>query len=195
MWLEPVTLEGKKIRLEALGEKHVVDLWAVSEDPSIYAHKPYFMRSVDDMRVFVRKALQMHANGDRLAFATILQETGKPVGSTGYFAADEAHKRVEIGGTWVTPAWQRSVVNTETKFLLLGHAFETLGCNRVEFKTDVRNEKSRNALVRIGAKEEGVFRNHMVMPDGRLRDSVYYSIIVAEWPAVKARLREMMKPR
>lgn len=195
MWLEPVILEGTYIRLEPLSEAHAADLWSVSADPEIYKHKPYLLQSEEDMRAFVRKAQRLHAEGTRLAFATILKDLGRPVGSSGYFAADEEHRRLEIGGTWVAPPWQRTVINTESKFLLLRHAFETLGCIRVEFKTDALNEKSRNALVRIGATQEGIFRNHMVMPSGRLRNSAYYSIIDSEWPAVKERLTQLMAPR
>jgi RimJ/RimL family protein N-acetyltransferase len=118
--------------------------------------------------------------------------SGLSIGSSSYFAADAAHRRLEIGGTWVTPSRQRTAVNTEAKYLMLRHAFEALGCLRVEFKTDRLNETSRRALERIGAVEEGVFRNHMVMPDGRIRDSVYYSIIEREWPAVKAKLEAFL---
>jgi N-acetyltransferase len=195
MWLEPVVLEGSVIRHEPLSEAHASALWAVSQDAEIYRHKPYVIGSEAEMRAHIRKALDLHAGGTRLAFATILEESGQPVGSSGYFAADAEHRRLEIGGTWVAPPWQRTVINTESKYLLLCHAFETLGCIRVEFKTDSLNEKSRTALARIGAVEEGTFRNHMVMPSGRLRHSVYYSIIDGEWPRVKERLQTLMMPR
>jgi RimJ/RimL family protein N-acetyltransferase len=123
-----------------------------------------------------------------LPFVTIERASGRVVGSTCYLAIEPAHKRLEIGSTWITPSQQRSPVNTEAKLLQLGHCFETLGCNRVEFKTDSRNAQSRAALARIGAKQEGIFRAHMVMPDGVLRDSVYFSVVAPEWPDVKARL-------
>jgi N-acetyltransferase len=116
----------------------------------------------------------------------------QPIGSTSYPNLDPQHRRLEIGGTWITPAWQRSAVNTEAKYLQLSHAFDTLGCIRVEFKTDALNLKSRRALARIGAVEEGTLRNHMVMPDGRLRHSVYFSIVDSEWPTVKAHLERLM---
>jgi len=187
MWIEPVTLEGRFIRLEPLSPDHAPALWAASA-PEIYRFKPYAVCCEDDMRSFVARLAHIHAAGEGLGFATIDRASGAPIGSSSFFAADAAHRRLEIGGTWVTPTRQRTPVNTEAKYLMLRHAFESLGCLRVEFKTDCLNEKSRRALERIGAVEEGVFRNHMVMPDGRIRDSVYYSIIDREWPAVKAKL-------
>ena len=132
------------------------------------------------------------AKGTVLPFTTIDRKTGRIVGSTSYLAIEPAHKRLEIGGTWITPSHQRSPVNTEAKLLQLSHCFEVLGCNRVEFKTDSRNAKSRAALARIGAVEEGTFRAHMVMPDGALRTSVYFSVIASEWPGVKARLLQKL---
>ena len=191
MWIEPVTLEGRYIRLEPLSSAHVPALWAATA-PEIYRFKPYAVNTEDDMHGFVARLQHMLAAGEGLGFATIDRSTGAAVGSSSYFAADAQHRRLEIGGTWVAPGRQRTPVNTEAKYLMLGHAFESLGCLRVEFKTDRLNEKSRRALERIGAIEEGVFRNHMVMPDGRIRDSVYYSIIDAEWPAVKKRLENFL---
>ena len=187
MWIAPVTLEGRRIRLEPLSPEHAPGLWAAST-PEIYRFKPYAVRSEDDMRGFIARLAQMLASGEGLGFATIDRASGAPIGSSSYFAADAAHRRLEIGGTWVAAAHQRTAVNTEAKYLMLTHAFEVLGCRRVEFKTDRLNEQSRRALERIGAVEEGIFRNHMVMPDGRIRDSVYFSIIDREWPAVKAKL-------
>jgi RimJ/RimL family protein N-acetyltransferase len=130
--------------------------------------------------------------GLALRFVTIAKADEQPVGSTSYLNIDRQHRRLEIGGTWITPSWQRSAVNTEAKYLQLSHAFETLGYIRVEFKTDSLNVKSQQALARIGAVKEGTFRNHMVMPDGRLRHSVYFSIVDSEWPAVKAHLERLM---
>jgi RimJ/RimL family protein N-acetyltransferase len=193
MWLQPVTLPGRYIRLEPLTLAHASGLWAVSDDPAIYRFKPYRMTSADDMRQFVLRAESNLAKGEGMGFVTVDQASGTPIGSSSYFAADAQHRRLEIGGTWVIPARQRTAVNTEAKLLMLRHAFETLGCLRVEFKTDRLNEKSRRALERIGAREEGIFRNHMVMPDGRHRDSVYYSIIASEWPAVEAHLQALLR--
>jgi RimJ/RimL family protein N-acetyltransferase len=192
MWIQPVTLEGRFIRLEPLTPSHAPALWAASNDQAIYRFKPYVMRSEDDMRRFIARAEKNLASGEGMGFATIDRASGAPVGSSSYFASDAQHRRVEIGGTWVIPARQRTPINTEAKLLMLRHAFEVLGCLRVEFKTDKLNEKSRRALERVGAVEEGIFRNHMLMPDGRIRDSVYFSIIASEWPAVEARLQRLL---
>jgi N-acetyltransferase len=146
------------------------------------------METAEGMRAFVAYSLAGLAKGTALPFTTIERHSGRIVGSTSYLAIEPAHKRLEIGATWVTPSHQRTAVNTEAKLLQLGHCFEVLGCNRVEFKTDARNDRSRAALARIGAVEEGTFRAHMVMPDAALRSSVYFSVIASEWPAVKERL-------
>lgn len=192
MWIEPATLEGRHIRLEPIAQRHAAGLWAAATDPEIYRFKPYAVRSEDDMRGFIARLEGLHTAGEGLGFATLDRTSGAPIGSSSYFAADVQHRRLEIGGTWVTPSRQRTAVNTEAKLLMLRHAFQVLGCLRVEFKTDRLNEKSRRALERIGAVEEGIFRQHMVMPDGRRRDSVYYSIVDREWPAVQARLEAFL---
>jgi RimJ/RimL family protein N-acetyltransferase len=140
----------------------------------------------------VETALRLQADGVALPFAVMERASGRAIGSSRYAAIDRFNRRLEIGWTWYAPVWQRTAVNTETKYLMLRHAFETLGCLRVEFKTDALNERSRKALLRIGAKEEGTFRRHMIMPGGRIRDSVYFSIIDSEWPAVRARLEELL---
>jgi N-acetyltransferase len=192
MEIKPVTLEGKHVRLESMRLEHVAALWRVGAYEEIWRYIPYTIRSEDDMRSFIEAELRKQQAGLTLRFATIAKPSQQPVGSTSYLNIDRQHRRLEIGGTWITPSWQRSAVNTEAKYLQLSHAFETLGCIRVEFKTDSLNIKSRQALARIGAVEEGTFRNHMVMPDGRLRHSVYFSIIDSEWPAVKAHLEQVM---
>jgi RimJ/RimL family protein N-acetyltransferase len=192
MSMQPVVLEGRYVRLEPLSPDHVPALWAVSDDPELYRYKPYVLRSAADLRRFVTTAQEQHAAGAGLSFATIARDANEVVGSTSFLVADWGHRRVEIGATWVTPRRQRTPINTDAKYLMLQHAFETLGLLRVEFKTDSLNTKSRTALLRIGATEEGTFRNHMVMPDGRSRHSVYFSIINSEWPAVKARLEEFL---
>jgi RimJ/RimL family protein N-acetyltransferase len=137
-------------------------------------------------------ALQTQQAGTALPFTIFDKTSGKPAGSTRYGNIDKEHRRLEIGWTWIGKQWQRTPINTDTKLLLLTHAFEKLNCIRVEFKTDSLNERSRNALLRIGAKEEGVFRNHMITPSGRLRHSVYYSIIDSEWPEVKLLLQSKL---
>ena len=192
MEIKPVILEGKHVRLEPITLDHVAALWRVGAYEEIWQYMPYTIRSEDDMRTRIEAELCKQQAGLILRFATIARACTQPVGSTSYLNIDQQHRRLEIGGTWITPSWQRSVINTEAKYLQLCHAFETLGCLRVEFKTDSLNVKSRRALARIGAVEEGTFRQHMVMPDGRRRHSVYFSIIDSEWSTVKAHLERLM---
>ncbi|MGH8067432.1 MAG: GNAT family N-acetyltransferase [Candidatus Entotheonellia bacterium] len=192
MAIKPVTLEGKHVRLEPVRLDYVAALWRIGAYGEIWRYMPYVMRSEDDMRTYIVAELRKQQAGLALRFVTIAKADEQPVGSTSYLNIDRQHRRLEIGGTWITPSWQRSAVNTEAKYLQLSHAFETLGCIRVEFKTDSLNVKSQQALARIGAVKEGTFRNHMVMPDGRLRHSVYFSIVDNEWPAAKAHLERLM---
>ena len=192
MDLTPVTLEGTHVRLEPVHLEHAAALWRIGAYEEIWRYIPYVIRSEDDMRAFIAAELRKQQAGLTCRWVTMAQTSSQPVGSTSYMNIERQHRRLEIGGTWITPPWQRTVVNTEAKYLQLSHAFETLGCRRVEFKTDSLNVKSRRALARIGAVEEGTFRNHMVMPDGRLRHSVYFSIIDSEWPSVKAHLERLM---
>lgn len=149
---------------------------------------PYTMRSVEDSARFVEQVLAEHKRGISVPFATTERKSGQVVGSTRYMSIDAVNRHVEIGSTWIAPAWQRTAVNTEAKYLMLRHAFEVWKCMRVEFKTDSLNDKSRKAIARLGAKEEGMFRNHMVTWSGRIRHSVYFSIVDSEWPEVKSRL-------
>ena len=192
MQIGPVTLDGQHVRLEPVSLAHVPALWRAGAHEEIWRYLPYTMRSEEDMRAYVASELAKQEAGLVVRFVTLAKAIAQPVGSTSYLNIDRHHRRVEIGGTWITPAWQRSAVNTEAKYLQLRHAFETLGCIRVEFKTDALNTKSRQALVRIGATEEGTFRNHMIMPEGRIRHSVYFSIIHDEWPRVKAHLEGLL---
>ena len=194
--LEPVTLEGRVVRLEPLALEHLDALAEVGLDLELWRWIPFPIRTKDGLRGYVEEALRDRAAGRAMPFVTVLQQTGQPIGSTRFGNVDLANRRVEIGWTWVAQPWQRSAVNTEAKLLMLEHAFERLGCNRVEFKTDSLNEQSRNALRGIGAAEEGILRNHMVTETDRLRHSVYYSVIRSEWPAVEAHLRERLsRPR
>jgi RimJ/RimL family protein N-acetyltransferase len=140
------------------------------------------------MRAFIEGALELQRSGSALPFATIHSASGRPIGSTRFGNIVPEHKRVEIGWTWITPPFQRTAVNTEAKYLMLRYAFEELGCNRVELKTDALNARSRAAILRIGAKEEGTLRSHMVNADGTLRDTVYFSVIAPEWPQVAENL-------
>ena len=192
-WVEPVVLEGEHVRLEPLNLEHTAVLWEAGGHPELWRFMPGVIGSEEQMRETISWAVQLAEQGAGLAFATSVKATGEIVGSTGFWNLEPSHKRLEIGYTWITPRFQRSAVNTECKLLMLQHAFEQLGCNRVEFKTDSLNERSRAAIVRLGAVEEGTLRNHMVQPDGRLRHSVYFSILTDEWPQVKRRLKGLLE--
>lgn len=191
MNVEPVVLDGAHVRLEPLGEQHSPDL-LVAAQPGVFRWMPFSLETEKGMRGFLKATLKMAEAKTALPFAIILKATGRAIGGTGYWNIDAHHRRLEIGASWITPQWQRSAVNTEAKYLLLQHAFEQLGCIRVEFKTDSLNERSRTALKRIGAHEEGVLRNHMIMPDGRRRHSGCFSILDDEWPEIKNRLEERL---
>ena len=190
--IQQVTLQGRQIRLEPLTLNHLDGLCEIGLDPDLWRWIPAPVKSRDDLRDYIRLALQWQTDGTALPFATVEQSTGRVVGSTRYMNIDKPNRHVEIGATWIGRPWQRTVVNTEAKYLMLCHAFETLGCFRVELKTDALNQQSRSAILRIGASQEGIFRKHVVCADGRLRDSVYFSIIDSEWPGVKARLEEKL---
>ncbi|MBI4429246.1 MAG: GNAT family N-acetyltransferase [Ignavibacteriales bacterium] len=192
MNIRPITLEGKHVRLEPLSMDHLDGLYAVGTDEDLWLYTLTLIRNRGDMERYIESALQAQKEGSALPFAIMEKSSGRAMGSTRYGNIDRENKRVEIGWTWVARPWQRTAVNTECKYLLLEHAFERLGCMRVEFKTDSTNAPSRKALVRIGAKEEGTFRKHMVTSSGRIRHSVYYSIIDTEWPDVKKVLREKL---
>ena len=188
----PVTLKGNYVRLEPLSYSHHADLCEVGLDQELWKATMTLIRTPEEMKKYIDTALREQADGKSVPFAIVDTSSSKAIGSTRYGNIDTAHRRVEIGWTWIARRWQRTGVNTETKLLLLTHAFETLGCIRVEFKTDSINNQSRNALLRIGAKEEGVLRNHMIAPGGRIRHSVYYSIVDLEWKDVKRELEKKM---
>ena len=190
--IEPVTLEGRHVRLEPLSQKHHADLSRVGLEEELWRWIPVPVRTPEEMCAYIASALDEQARGVSLPFALIEKSGNRAIGSTRYGNIDRTHRRVEIGWTWVAPAWQRTALNTEAKYLLLQHAFETLGCMRVELKTDSLNERSRAAILRIGAREEGTFRNHMITSTGRVRHTVYFSIIDSEWPEVKARLQNKL---
>jgi RimJ/RimL family protein N-acetyltransferase len=193
MKIRPVTLEGNYVRLEPLGLEHHAALCEVGLDQELWKITMTLIRTSDEMKQYILTALSEQREARSLPFAIIEKQSGKAIGSTRYGNIDVINKRVEIGWTWIARKWQRTAVNTETKYLLLTYAFETLGCIRVEFKTDSINSKSRNALLRIGAKEEGILRNHMIAPGGRLRHSVYFSIIDSEWPQAKKNLERKLQ--
>ena len=192
MNIHPVTLEGHRVRLIPMSLDHVGALWLAGNDPELWRVTTSKIESREDMRLYVETALTEQERGVSLPFSTVEKVSGAIVGSTRYGNISPEHKRVEIGWTWVTFAWQRTYVNTEAKLLMFTHAFEELGCNRVELKTNALNTRSRRAMLRLGLIEEGTLRRHMVNPDGSTRDTVYYSVVTEEWPGMKARLRALL---
>ena len=189
MEIQPVTLIGSRIRLEPLAETHAPDLALVGLDERIWRFMLYGdICTAEDLQGWIQDMLARQKRGTDLPFAAIDLESGKAIGCTRYLDIHPEHRNMEIGGTWFGVAYQGTGVNTEAKYLLLKHAFETLGCIRVQLKTDTRNVHSQHAIERIGAVKEGILRDHMVLSDGTIRSSVYYSILEREWPAVKARL-------
>jgi N-acetyltransferase len=186
----PITLEGSVVRLEPIRRDHAEQFWDVAQHDmeEIFRWIPYRVQSLDDFRTLIEKTLGEQQRGDSVAFATVERKSGRAIGSTRFMNVDRANRRVEIGSTWVAPGWQRTAVNTEAKYLMLRHAFEVWKCFRVELKTDALNHKSRNAILRIGATEEGTLRRHVVTWTGRVRDSVYFSILDSEWSEVRAGL-------
>ena len=190
MKVEPVTLRGTHVVLEPLSLDHVDELASVGLDHGLWEFTVVTVSTLDEMREHVEQALAYQAGGNSIAFATRDLRSDKIVGSTRFGNIDAANRRAEIGWTWVTPEMQRTAVNTEAKLLMLTHAFENWGCIRVEFKTDATNLRSRNAILRLGAKEEGTLLQRMITHSGRFRDTVYFSILDSEWPGVKAGLIE-----
>ncbi len=183
-----MTLNGDVVCLVPLEIGHVDALCEVGFDAEIWRWMPKGVRDRGSMQAWVEEALTAQSAGSAIPFATTIRETGEVIGSTRFMNIDMAHRRAEIGATWITPAWQRSRVNTEAKYLMFRYAFEKQQWRRVEFKTSSQNIKSRAAILRLGATEEGTFRKHMIQEDGSNRDTVYFSIVDDEWPAVKARL-------
>ncbi len=193
--IAPIALTGKIVRLAPLSPDHIPDLAIAGKDESIWTFMRYGPVTTEpEMRRFVDNLLTLQERGSDLPFTVISLETGKAIGMTRYMNIERSNRSLEIGGTWYAVDYQRTGVNTECKFLLLGHAFENLGCIRVQIKTDLRNERSQRAIERIGAVKEGVLRDHMVLPDGTVRSSVFYSILAREWPSVKQRLMKMLAP-
>lgn len=188
----PIMLEGSHVRLEPLSMDHHAALCEVALDASLWQWTPGGMRTTDDVRNYIAKALRAQSAGTALPFATVERTSGRVVGGTRYANISTDDRRVEIGWTFVATPWQRTPINTEAKYLMLRHAFETWNCIRVELKTDVLNDRSRRAIERLGAKQEGILRSHMIMDTGRIRDTVYYSILASEWPDVKSRLQAML---
>lgn len=189
----PVTLEGTVVRLEPLRREHAELFWEIAKNDleDIFRWIPYSMKTPQDFERLIEKAFDEQERGESVVFATLERKSGRTIGSTRFMNIDRANRRVEIGSTWIAPAWQRTAVNTEAKYLMLRHAFEAWKCMRVELKTDALNQKSRKAILRIGAKEEGTLRRHLVTWTGRVRDTVYFSILDNEWTEVKAGLEAM----
>lgn len=192
-WIEPVTLVGKHVRLEPMTEAHIPGLTQIGVGQTFWDFMLYGnMETEADMQNWVRDIIARGEKGTDLPFVAIHLASGRVAGATRYLNIMPKDRGLEVGGTWYGPEFQRSPVNTECKYLLLTHAFETLDCIRVQLKTDLRNERSQKAIERIGAKKEGVLRNHMILPDGRFRHSVFYSILDTEWGDVKKNLEAMM---
>jgi RimJ/RimL family protein N-acetyltransferase len=191
----PITLEGSVVRLEPIRPEHAEFFWNAAKDAldDIFQWIPYRMKSREDFERLVEKAFQEQGRAESIVFATVERQSGRVIGSTRFMNIDRVNRRVEIGSTWIAPAWQRTGVNTEAKYLMLRHAFEVWQCFRVELKTDALNERSRNAILRIGAKEEGTLRRHVLTWTGRVRDSVYFSILDSEWAEVKAKLETRLR--
>ena len=194
MRVQPVTLTGQRVRLAPLCLEHAEVLWPQADDPDVWRYLPYgTIDSPARLRALIAELLARQARETDLPFTVFDLATGLAAGMTRYLAIDYANRSLEIGGTWYGRAFRRTATNTECKYLLLRHAFESLGCVRVQLKTDVRNERSQRAIERLGAVREGVLRKHMILPDGYLRSSVIYSVVDDEWPAVKAHLEALLR--
>jgi RimJ/RimL family protein N-acetyltransferase len=184
----PVTLEGRHVRLEPLTLAHLDALCVHGLDDDLWRFTTTQIHAPAEMRTYVETALDEQARGVALPFVTVERSSGEIVGSTRFGNIEREHRGAEIGWTWVARRCHRTPVNTEAKYLMLSHAFETWQCIRVALKTDSINERSRHAILRLGAKEEGTFRNHMIVSTGRIRHTTYFSITDSEWPTVKADL-------
>ncbi len=194
MEVQPVTLSGQWVRLEPLRLEHADALWPQANEPDIWRYLPYgTIDSPARLRTLIEDLLNRQARGTDLPFAVFDQATGIAAGMTRYLAIDHANRSLEIGGTWYGRAFRRTPVNTECKYLLLRHAFEVLGCIRVQLKTDLRNIRSQQAIERLSILREGILRKHMILPDGHQRSSVIYSVIDDEWPDLKDYLEALMR--
>lgn len=192
MDIQPVTLEGRHVRLEPLRLAHIPALNQAANDPRIWEFTSAVARTPLEMQAYVDTALDWQQAGTAVPFVTVVRATGEVVGSTRFANIDVANRRAEIGWTWLNPRWWRTAVNTEAKYLMLRHAFERWHCVRVELKTGTKNQRSRDAIRRLGATEEGILRRHVLQPDGSWRDTVYFSILDDEWPAVKRELERRL---
>jgi RimJ/RimL family protein N-acetyltransferase len=195
MEISPVTLEGEHTRLEPLTLAHQEALVAAAADGELWNSVVTLVPSRETVAEYLGEALTGQRQGTELPFVIIQKATSRVVGTTRFYEIQSLQKKAAIGYTWVAASAQRTAVNTEAKLLLLTHAFEHWRCNRIEFITDVLNQQSRAAILRLGAKEEGTLRNHLIMPNGRVRDSVCFSIIIEEWPEVKTELLNKLKQK
>jgi RimJ/RimL family protein N-acetyltransferase len=191
-FLEPVTLSGELVTLEPLQADHHDDLVTAASDGRLWELWYTSVPSPESMRADMAELLAQQAQGTRLPFTVRRNDTGAVVGMTTYLNVEADVPRLEVGSTWTAGSAQRTGVNAESKLLLLTHAFEVLGCLAVEFRTHWHNLQSRTAIARLGAKQDGVLRNHRRMPDGSLRDTVVFSILDSEWPAVRSGLRHRL---
>ncbi len=189
----PVTLDGRYVRLRPLLATDAEALIKAASDGELWNSNITAVPNHETIQSYIRSALEGQDNGTELPFVIVLKSSNQIVGTTRYYEISPIHHRLKIGYTWLSASVQRTAVNTEAKLLLLTHAFEVLGTIRVAFLTDALNQKSRAAIIRLGAKEEGVLRSHMIMPDGRKRDSIYYSILLAEWPEIKTILESRLE--
>ena len=194
-FLEPVTLVGDIVTLEPLSEEHHDGLVRASEDGRLFDLWYTSVPGPDTMRAEITRRLRLFQEQSMLPFTVRRNDTGAICGMTTYMNVDSRNRRVEIGSTWTAASSQRTGVNTESKLLLLTHAFEELGCIAVEFRTHWLNHASRAAIARLGAKQDGILRNHRRLPDGTLRDTVVFSIIESEWPTVKSALQHKLRLR
>jgi RimJ/RimL family protein N-acetyltransferase len=190
--LTPCVLESRHVRLEPLAREHTAHLRLVALDPELWRFTPTQIHSGCDLDGYIEAAVSAQRSGTALPFATIDRATGRAVGSTRFANLDRPNRRVELGWSWLGREFQRTALNTDAKLLMLTHAFERMSCIRVELRADVLNTKSRNAIARLGANEEGVLRQHTILPGGRVIDWVYYSILSDEWPSVRAGLEQKL---
>ncbi|TFE30783.1 GNAT family N-acetyltransferase [Cohnella luojiensis] len=195
MKVEPVILQGVRITLVPMEASHIAQLYEALNDPEIWTYSPPVMRSIDDMKIYVEIALEERARGNAMPFVILDKETDRLVGTTRFADISTDHRHLEIGWTALAREVWRTRVNTECKYLLLRHCFETLGTVRVQLKADSRNTRSLRAMERIGAISEGILRSHRILGDGYIRDTAYYSFIASEWPDVKTRLENMLADR
>ena len=193
--MEYPALTGAHVHLVPLSHDHVSALCEVGIDPELWRWVPTNVENVDGMRAFVTEALAERDAGRAIPFAQIDATTNRVVGTTRLANIDRTHRRAEIGWTWIGRPWQRTAINTEAKLLLFTYAFGTMGCKRVELKTDALNSQSRTAIARLGAVQEGIFRRHMITSTGRSRDTVYFSVIEEEWPTVRRNLEDRLAGR